>query len=72
MPPPNRSPLPIRRVLQVEEVRKILGLSRGATYIAIHKGEIPSIRVGGRFLIPVEAFEKFLACEDGENTWPDA
>jgi excisionase family DNA binding protein len=47
-------------VLSVEEVRRILGLSRGLTYEAIHNGEIPSIRIGHRILIPKVALERKL------------
>ena len=47
-------------VLSVEEVRRILGLSRGLTYEAIRNGEIPSIRIGHRILIPKVALEHML------------
>lgn len=49
-----------RDVLSVEEAAKRLGLSRGSAYKAVRAGEIPSIRVGGRWLIPRLAFERFL------------
>ena len=47
-------------VLSVEEARKMLGLSRGLTYEAIRNGEIPSIRIGHRILIPKVALERML------------
>jgi excisionase family DNA binding protein len=47
-------------VLSVEEARKLLGLSRGLTYEAIRNGEIPSIRIGHRILIPKVALERML------------
>jgi excisionase family DNA binding protein len=36
-------------------------MSRGSFYEALRRGEIPSLRVGRRFLIPRTAVEKFLA-----------
>ena len=48
-------------VLTVDEVRRLLKLSRGLTYEAIRTGQIPSIRVGRRILIPRLALQKFLS-----------
>jgi len=47
-------------VYSVEEARKILRLSRGLMYEAIHNGQIPSVKVGRRILIPVAALNRFL------------
>jgi excisionase family DNA binding protein len=49
-----------RLVFSVEEARKQLGLSRGLVYEAIRRGEIPSIRIGRRILIPCAALERLL------------
>lgn len=49
-----------RLVLSVEETRQQLGLSRGLMYEAIRRGQIPSIRIGRRILIPRVALEKLL------------
>ncbi len=46
--------------LTVREVLRIVPLGRTAIYDAIRRGDIPSVRVGGRVLIPVAALkEKF-------------
>jgi excisionase family DNA binding protein len=50
-----------RLTLTVDETRRKLGLSRGLIYQAIHEGQIPSIRIGRRILIPRAALEKLLA-----------
>lgn len=55
-------------VLTVEETRKLLRLSRGATYEAIRIGQIPSIRVGRRILIPRVALDRLLEGTDTNNT----
>jgi excisionase family DNA binding protein len=42
------------------EVGRILGLSRPSTYAAAKNGEIPTIRIGGRILVPRAALERLL------------
>lgn len=49
-----------RLVYSPKEVRKKLGLSRGLVYEAIRRGEIPSVRIGRRILIPCAALERLL------------
>ena len=55
-------------VLTVEEARKQLRLSRGSMYEAIHTGQIPSIRVGRRILIPRVALDHLLTGTKTNNT----
>jgi len=50
-----------RIVLTVEEAAQLLGLSRGSIYEAIRRGDIPSLRVGRRILVPRVALERLLA-----------
>lgn len=57
-----------RLVLTVKEVQKLLGLSRGLVYQAIQSGQIPSIRIGRRVLIPRAALEHILAGTDANDT----
>ncbi len=47
-------------VLSVEEARKLLGLSRGSMYQAINSGQVPSVRIGRRLLIPRVRLEQML------------
>ena len=49
-----------RPVLTVEEAAAYLSLSRGSAYQAIRAGEIPSIRIGRRLLVPRAALEAML------------
>ncbi|MFC1956823.1 helix-turn-helix domain-containing protein [Chloroflexota bacterium] len=46
--------------LRVNEVAKILDISLGTAYGAIQRGEIPSIRIGRRVLIPRKALDRLL------------
>jgi excisionase family DNA binding protein len=50
-----------RTVLTVEEVAGILMLSRGSAYVAARKGEIPTVRIGHRLLVPRVGLERLLA-----------
>jgi excisionase family DNA binding protein len=52
---------PERETFTVEEAGAILGLGRNASYAGAHNGQIPSIRVGKRLLVPRAALEKLLA-----------
>jgi len=47
-------------VYTVDEARRKLRLSRGLMYEAIHAGQIPSIRIGRRILVPRAALERLL------------
>ena len=49
-----------RLTYNVDEAAKLLGLGRAATYQGIERGEIPSIRIGKRILVPRAALERFL------------
>lgn len=44
----------------VDEVAKLFGLARNSCYGAVRRGEIPSLRIGRRILIPRAAVEKML------------
>jgi excisionase family DNA binding protein len=39
---------------------KMLGLSLNPTYRGIQTGEIPSVRIGGKILVPTAALRKLL------------
>jgi excisionase family DNA binding protein len=49
-----------RLILTVDEARKMIGLSRGSMYQAIYSGQVPSIRVDRRILIPRARLEQIL------------
>ncbi len=44
----------------VEDVAAMLGIARGKAYEHVHNGEIPSIRMGRRLLIPRARFHTWL------------
>lgn len=49
-----------RLTLTVDEAARLLGIGRGAAYEAIHRGEIPAIRIGRRLLVSRYALEKMV------------
>jgi len=49
-----------RLVFTVEEIAKILGISRPSAYLGIHNRQIPHIRIGQRILIPKKEFYIWL------------
>ena len=51
------------QLLTVAETAKVLGIGRSAAYEAARRGEIPSLRLGRRVLIPKRALSSLLAGE---------
>ena len=49
-----------RRTATIVEVAKVLGIGRNQAYEAARRGEIPSIRIGKRLLVPLAALERML------------
>ncbi len=49
-----------RKTLTVDETASALGISRNAAYEGVRRGEIPSIKVGRRLLVPRAALERML------------
>ncbi len=45
------------------DVGQALGLSKDSTYRAVHRGDIPSLRVGRRLLVPVPALLRLLGAD---------
>jgi len=43
-----------------EAGKKYFGLSRGASYAAAERGEIPTVRIGRLLKVPVRALEQML------------
>jgi excisionase family DNA binding protein len=50
-----------RRTYTVPEVATILGIGRNTAYEICRTGEIPTIRIGGRVLVPRTAIDELLA-----------
>lgn len=55
-------------VLTVPEVMRLLRLGRNTVYECCKTGEIPSIRLGRRLLIPRAALERMLTATRSRGT----
>lgn len=47
-------------VYTIEEAARLLGIGRSSAYAAAQRGEIPTIRLGRRLVVPKVAFERLL------------
>jgi excisionase family DNA binding protein len=57
-------------VYTVPEAGRLLGLSRNGAYEAAKRGDIPTIRVGRRLVVPKAAFHRtfgLMPSSDGEK-----
>lgn len=55
-----------RPVLTIEEVCPILGFSRSSAYLAAQRGDIPTIRIGRRVMVPTAALRRMLQLDLAE------
>jgi len=56
-------------VLTVEQAAEKLHISRPSAYAAVKRGEIPTIRIGRRLLVPIVALARLM---DSAGTPPPA
>jgi excisionase family DNA binding protein len=54
------------QTLTVEAVARILGVSRESCYRAVRAGQIPALRLGRRWVIPVSGVRRLLGI-DGDD-----
>lgn len=53
-----------RLTVTVEEAGELLGISRSLAYELVHRGDLPSLRLGRRLVIPIRALEELLGQAD--------
>ena len=46
--------------LTIEEAGALLGISRALAYELVKRGELPSLRLGRRVVVPRKALEEFV------------
>ena len=49
-----------KQTYSIPEAAKVLGIGRSAAYEAARTGEIPTIKIGKRVLVPVAQLEQLL------------
>jgi excisionase family DNA binding protein len=55
-----------RKTCTVKEAAKMLGISQPSAYEAAARGEIPTVRIGKRILVPLVALDRMLDRKFGE------
>lgn len=58
IPTPDEAP-----TVSVDDAAAALGISRGTAYQAVAAGEIPSIRIGRRLLVPTAGLRRLLGLD---------
>jgi excisionase family DNA binding protein len=58
--------------LTVEEAARALGINRNSAYEAARNGELPSIKIGRRILVPRAALERMLESAGQKPREPEA
>jgi excisionase family DNA binding protein len=61
------TPVSGQLTLTVEEAGRLLGISRGAAYRAAACGQIPTIRLGRRLLVPRARLHQLLGISSSER-----
>jgi excisionase family DNA binding protein len=56
----TQAPTVERQTYTVPEVAKILGIGRNTAYEICRNGDIPTIKIGGRVLVPRTAIDDLL------------
>lgn len=54
--------------MTVEEAGALLGISRGLDYELVRRGELPSLRLGRRLVVPIQRLQSML---DGDGVTGD-
>jgi excisionase family DNA binding protein len=63
LPKSKKPPSAKAMTMTVEEAATRLRIGRNQCYEAVRRGDIPAIRVGQRWLVPMVALDKLLRCE---------
>ncbi len=56
-----------KRAYTVDDIMKILSISRDGAYELIKKNYFHSVRIGGRIRISCQSFEEWLNGKEGQN-----
>ena len=52
--------------MTVEEAAGVLGIARASAYLAAQTGDLPTIRVGRRILVPTASLRRMLGLGESE------
>jgi excisionase family DNA binding protein len=63
--------MPEALVYRVEEAAELLGIGRSSCFEAVKRGEIPSVRLGRRILIPKHRLHELLNADTPADEGPE-
>lgn len=66
-----KKPPSLRLVYSIVEAGQLLGLSCNASYEAAKRGDIPTIRIGRRVLVPKAPFHRMIEAVPGSTSASD-
>jgi excisionase family DNA binding protein len=52
--------------ISVPEAARVLGIGRNTAYVAARSGELPSVKIGGRVVVPVRRLRALLDGTKGD------
>ena len=67
----RRQPIEERLVYTIPEAGRLLGLSRNSAYAAALRGDIPTLEIGRRRLVPKIPFHRLLGIDATASTAED-
>lgn len=53
--------------INVRELATTLGISKNSAYALVNQAGFPSIRVGGRWIIPVDGLRRWLDAQSNQS-----
>lgn len=56
-----------RLCVTVEEMGKLLGISRAGAYALVHVEGFPSVTIGRRLLVPIAALQRWIDAHIGDE-----
>lgn len=57
-------------ILTVEQTAQVLGISRGLAFAAARTGQLPTIRIGRRILVPRDQLRRLLDTLPQRGSYP--
>jgi len=63
VPPPRSASPPTRLTLSIAEAAELVGISRTTAYELAQSGELPTVRLGRRILVPVNQLAEVLGTD---------
>ena len=56
-----------RKLLYVKDVQELLGIGRDKAYSLMHNKAFPSMQIGKRYAVNIDAFERWLKKYEGKS-----